>query len=208
VAETNNERVGKALALLSEGLAPFVDRECTKALGANWDIAIDVNGPISKTDAQFLLRSMLAQWQRVFRPILGFSGRSYVSELIDARNKWAHQDAFTSDDAYRALDTVERLLQAVSAGEQAAEAGRMKHDLQRRRYAEEARSVTRRQVVQPLEGMPSGNLRPWRDVVTPHRDVASGEYQQAEFAADLHQVWRGEAEASTGCRRSSSGARS
>ena len=70
----------------------------------------------------------------------------------------------------------------------------MKHDLQRRRYAEEARRVTRRQTAQPLEGMPSGNLKPWREVVTPHRDVASGEYQQAEFAADLHQVWRGEAE--------------
>ena len=54
--------------------------------------------------------------------------------------------------------------------------------------------MTRRQVAQPLEGMPSGNLQPWREVVTPHRDVASGEYQQAEFAADLHQVWRGDAE--------------
>ena len=70
----------------------------------------------------------------------------------------------------------------------------MKHDLQRRRYAEEARRVTRRQAAQPLEGMPSGNLKPWREVVTPHRDVASGQYQQAEFAADLHQVWRDEAE--------------
>ena len=82
--------------------------------------------------------------------------RNYVSELIDARNRWAHQETFTSDDAYRALDSAERLLQAISAGEQAAEVGRMKHDLQRRRYAEEARRVTRRQAAQPLEGMPSG----------------------------------------------------
>jgi len=156
VADTNNERVGKALSLLAQGLAPFVDRECAKALGPDWETAIDVNGPVSKTDSQFLLRSMLAEWQRVFRPILGYSGRSYVSELIDARNRWAHQDSFTSDDAYRTLDTVERLLHEVSAGEQAAEVGRMKHDLQRRRYAEEARRVTRRQGAQALEGMPSG----------------------------------------------------
>jgi predicted AAA+ superfamily ATPase len=33
-----------------------------------------------------------------------------------------------------------------------------------------------------------GNLTPWREVVTPHRDVAKGGYQQAEFAADLWQV--------------------
>ena len=35
-------------------------------------------------------------------------------------------------------------------------------------------------------------LKPWREVVTPHRDVASGRYQQAEFAADLWQVHLGE----------------
>ena len=36
------------------------------------------------------------------------------------------------------------------------------------------------------------NLKPWREVVTPHKDVASGRYQQAEFAADLWQVHLGE----------------
>ncbi len=35
-------------------------------------------------------------------------------------------------------------------------------------------------------------LKPWREIVTPHPDVASGRYQQAEFAADLGQVHRGE----------------
>ena len=35
-------------------------------------------------------------------------------------------------------------------------------------------------------------LKAWRDVVTPHQDVASGRYQQAEFAADLWQVFLGE----------------
>ena len=41
--------------------------------------------------------------------------RNYVRELIDARNRWAHQEPFSSDDAYRALDSAERLLQAISA---------------------------------------------------------------------------------------------
>ncbi|WP_314226947.1 hypothetical protein [Tepidimonas sp.] len=30
-----------------------------------------------------------------------------------------------------------------------------------------------------------GSLKPWREIVTPHADAASGRYQQAEFAADL-----------------------
>jgi uncharacterized protein len=194
VAETNNERVGKALGLVSQGLSPFVDRECGLAFGIDWVNAVPANGPASKTDVQFLLRTMTSTWRDVFERTLGRMERNYVSELIDVRNKWAHQDVFSSDDAYRALDSAERLLLAVNAGEQATEVARMKHDLQRRRYAEEARRVTRRQTAQPLEGMPSGNLKSWREVVTPHRDVASGQYQQAEFAADLHQVWRDEAE--------------
>jgi predicted AAA+ superfamily ATPase len=38
------------------------------------------------------------------------------------------------------------------------------------------------------------NSKPWRDVVTPHQDVARGRYRQAEFAADLAQVLSGRAE--------------
>ena len=140
----------------------------------DWENAVHGDGPTSKTDVQFLLRTMTSTWREVFERTLGRMERNYVSELIDARNRWAHQEPFSSDDAYRALDSAERLLQAISAGEQATEVGRMKHDLQRRRYAEEARRVTRRQAAQPLEGMPSGNLKPWREVVTPHRDVATG----------------------------------
>lgn len=38
------------------------------------------------------------------------------------------------------------------------------------------------------------DLKPWRDVVQPHPDVAQGRYQQAEFAADLAEVLRGTAD--------------
>jgi predicted AAA+ superfamily ATPase len=43
-----------------------------------------------------------------------------------------------------------------------------------------------------IEAAATGTLKPWREVVTPHADVASGRYQQAEFAADLWQVHLGE----------------
>ena len=35
-------------------------------------------------------------------------------------------------------------------------------------------------------------MKPWREVIVPHKDVRSGRYQQAEFAADLWQVHLGE----------------
>jgi len=37
-------------------------------------------------------------------------------------------------------------------------------------------------------------LKPWREIIVPHKDVAEGRYQQAEFAADLAQVLSGNAE--------------
>jgi predicted AAA+ superfamily ATPase len=40
----------------------------------------------------------------------------------------------------------------------------------------------------------ASKLRPWRDIIAPHPDVASGRYVQAEFAADLAQVLQGRAE--------------
>jgi Swt1-like HEPN len=50
-----------------------------------------------------------------FKKILGPSERSLVSELHDVRNRWAHQKAFSTDDAYRAIDSTSRLMSAVSA---------------------------------------------------------------------------------------------
>lgn len=200
MALTNHERVGKALVLLSQGLAPFVERECSAKYGEGWLTAVgdsDRHAPATKkvsgTDAQFLLKVVWDEWQAVFRTVLGQSERTYVSELREVRNRWAHQDAFSGDDAYRALDSVHRLLLAVSAADEAVEVDRMRQDLLRSRFAEQARQAQRKAAVAPVEGQPAGGLKPWREVVTPHPDVASGRYQQAEFAADLHQVWRGEA---------------
>ena len=34
----------------------------------------------------------------------------------------------------------------------------------------------------------SAGLRPWREVLAPHEDVATGNFQAAEFAADLYKV--------------------
>jgi Swt1-like HEPN/Protein of unknown function (DUF499) len=143
-------------------------------------------------DTQALLLVMWDQWNVVFRNVLGQSERTLVSELREVRNKWAHQEPFSTDDAYCALDSIQRLLTSVSAVDQATEVERQKQELLRIRFEEQARKEVRKAAVAPIEGQPVGGLRSWRDVITPHPDVASGRYQQAEFAADLGQVARGE----------------
>jgi hypothetical protein len=65
-------------------------------------------------------------------------------------------------------------------------------ELLRVRFDEQARNEKRKTAGTAIEGTGGGDLKPWREVVTPHADVASGRYQQAEFAADLWQVHLGE----------------
>ena len=130
-------------------------------------------------------------WNDCFRKILGPSDRSLVSELRDVRNKWAHQKSFTTDDVYRAVDSISRLLTAVAAPE-VEQAEQMKAEILRVKFDEQVRSQKRKESSIAIEGKPAAGLRAWRDIVTPHPDVASGRYQQAEFAADLWQVFLGE----------------
>ncbi len=201
MAVTNQERIGKALELLKAGLGPFVEREVQdkiKAGGVHMDlIRRFVDDPhladrsIEQWDVAALLKLMWETWNDVFRNVLGRAERSLVSEIRDHRNMWAHQDSFSSDDADRALDSITRLLTAVSAP-QADEVNRMKMELRRLIFDEQARSERRRGAATSVESQATGSLKPWREVVAPHRDVASGGYQQAEFAADLWQVHLGE----------------
>lgn len=199
MAQTNRDRVHRSLDLLQEGLGPFVEREMQARYGDDWASEAqqvlredqDWRGPGLQLDVQGLLLLMWFRWSEVFKCTLGHAERALVSELRGVRNRDAHQEVFSTDDAYRALDSVQRLLAAISAP-QAVEVDGMKQELLRTRYAERARQVTRRQTSAPIEGQPAGGLRPWREIITPHEDVASGRYQQAEFAADLNQVYRGE----------------
>jgi predicted AAA+ superfamily ATPase len=201
MAITNHERVGKALELLKTGLGPFVEREIKSAIDVGSLTLERVRGfvedpmlakkPIAEWDASALIKLMWETWNDVFRRTLGHSERSLVSEIRDWRNKWAHQETFSGDDAYRALDSVGRLLTAVSAT-QADDVEKVKMELLRVRFDEQARGEKRKSSSIAIESGVTGSLKPWREVVMPHEDVASGRYQQAEFAADLWQVHLGE----------------
>lgn len=202
MALSNHERVGKALDLVKDGLVPFVERELKAQHAQQWFEQVRAAvGPTQERlfrdetkppwDAASLLAVLWNQWNLVFRKTLGQAERTLVSELRDVRNRWAHQNPFSSDDAYRALDSSVRLLSAVSAP-QADEVEKMKQELLRVRFDEQVRSDKRKSAAPAVESAAGSGLKPWREVVTPHADVASGRYQQAEFAADLWQVHLGE----------------
>jgi predicted AAA+ superfamily ATPase len=200
MAITNRDRIAQALDLLKVGLAPFVEREVRAAIAKGKmpsGVRALAEDPMFKEkaivqwDASLLLKVMWDDWNEVFRTILGPAERGIVGEIRGYRNKWAHQEPFSGDDTDRALDSISRLLAAVSAP-QADDVNKMKMELRRLIFEEQVRGEKRKAGGSLIEPAAAGNLKPWREVVTPHADVASGRYQQAEFAADLWQVHLGE----------------
>lgn len=199
MAVSNHERVGRAIKLLAQGLYPFIEREMKAEYGDRWVVAAtpDVDEDhalrrdvktILKEDLVAQLKLMWNQWHNVFKKTLGYSERNLISELRNTRNTWAHGTTTTTEDAYRAIDSITRLLTAISAPE-VDELEKQRYELLRTRFEEQARKATRRAASVAIEGQPMSGLKPWREIATPHPDVASGQYQQAEFAADLWEVY-------------------
>ncbi|MFQ3648209.1 MAG: DUF499 domain-containing protein [Anaerolinea sp.] len=210
MAKSNRDRIGEVMDALKAGLGPFVLREYHNAYGGNFlnevvntlstsayrpSGLIDTQAALREVDVQGWLNLMQRRWDEVFKARLGRVERSYLNELIEARNKWAHQGTFTSDEAYRAADTAARLLSAVGAQDEAQLVQNIAQELLRLRF--EAEQKASKKATSPLGEVAtttSPGLRPWRLVVKPHPDVASGRYIQAEFAADLAQVVQGKAD--------------
>ena len=199
MALNNRDRVGRAFDLLSEGLKDVVDDAMTRAFqSSEWNEKWAAEGAqkhgssstkvLAKHDVQVQLRALTEQGYH-FKDRLSRAQQGFASELREARNRWAHSDSFSSEDTLRVLDTVERLLEAVDSSDSASDVRKMRLDLQRTVYEDQTRKQVKRSQTS-IE--PSAGLRPWREVIRPHDDVARGEFTASEFAADLHLVHTGE----------------
>ncbi|MDE0115147.1 MAG: DUF499 domain-containing protein [bacterium] len=195
----NTERIARALDLLRDGLRPKCEDTWRGFYGDGWLEA--VNGRLhtperspSVEDAAFLFKGMKATWQEVFGHGFPPAIRALVFEVADARNSWAHQQALSTDDTARALDSMERLLEAFGNLDERQQIRNLRRDLMRQMVEEESRAERRKTAAKPTEGHPTAGLTSWRDIITPHADVAQGNFEQAEFAADLFEVLSGNAE--------------
>ncbi|HEV7415705.1 MAG TPA: Swt1 family HEPN domain-containing protein, partial [Tianweitania sediminis] len=192
----------EGMELLPEALIPFVEKRLETSLTGHWQVEViqrvqglkpNSSGAVG-WDQQGLLKTMMAFWKDAFASVLGHPERSYVSELLDVRNKLSHNETFTYDDAERALDTMRRLMESISAGEVSDQLGKMRDTILRTKFTELQRNEERRKTQRhDISVETVAGLLPWREVVEPHQDVATGEFQQAEFAADLAKVHNGSA---------------
>ena len=213
----NNELVFKGFRHLLKAFAPYIcallkieygtDWWCVAVMGKLWDEQkrdLPEDGPeqmlVSSLDIQRCLILFDLHWSEVFRKRLSIDHRTWAKELVGVRNKLAHIGAqdFNDSDTWRALDTMSRLCEQIDP-EHTEE---IRSLLRESRYGSSAGSTT--VTVQTVQAAPSpvknkgmltaspSGLPCWRDVIEPHPDVAQGRYRNAEFAADLAQVSRGE----------------
>ncbi|MGH3635359.1 MAG: Swt1 family HEPN domain-containing protein, partial [Mycobacterium sp.] len=138
MATSNRDRVGNMFEIAAPVLDGFLQQTLKDNLpdGADWTLLVaakdkqkGVNGKkYSRTDPQVQLRMLTENIPHQLKPgwfpfdgLLSQVQKSYASELRGYRDDWAHDQPFNDDEAYRALDTAERLLAAVGAGDAAAD---------------------------------------------------------------------------------------
>lgn len=217
--DNNHTQVSQSFRILLGALTPYIARELGNEFGENWwtngviNVLRDdqkrdlpLSGEWAKlVDSLDIARSLLLfdlHWNLVFRKKLSIDHRTWAKELVGVRNRLAHLggEDFTDDDTWRALDTMSRLVEQIDS-ESAEE---IRGILRTLRYGSASGSTTVKETTYssvvsskqknigilsttPMSGLPS-----WRDIIEPHPDVAQGRYKNAEFAADLAQVARGE----------------
>ena len=207
MALSNRERIDRMFTILAPALDDFISAvigQADKSLGAEWTTLVQAkdakNGaPSSKKydpfDPQVQFRmltegNITAGYKPGWYPIskaIGRPGETFASELREVRNDWAHNKTFTDDDAYRALDTGERLLRLINASAEADQVRTIRLNLRRVTADKDDKRVLKAAVDSPE----STGLKPWRDVLRPHDDVATGNFHASEFAADLYKVATG-----------------
>ena len=166
MAISNRERIGKALDELRDGLLPFISRELREKVGNNW-LNQQPSNLNNLQDISVLLGLFMEYWNSIFKKILSHSDRAYISELKEARNKWAHAQTMSSDDVDRYLDTAIRLCRNINAIDQVDSIRGIREELQQQIFSERARHRTRYQP--SIESKFQPGLKPWREVITPHR---------------------------------------
>lgn len=199
MAKSNIDVVRIALQSLSDVLDPYIEQITAKHVpgGKDWTVLLaakDAERGIrgkdySRTDPQDQFRIItepISSLGYIFNDHLSRGEQGFVGELRNVRNNVAHFKPFSPDDAVRALDTIERVMRAIGAVREADAVRTSRLDILRGSFEQQTRKAVREAV--SLPGTPDAELPPWRDVLKPHPDVASGRYNNAEFAADLYSV--------------------
>jgi predicted AAA+ superfamily ATPase len=197
---TIRQRIDTALAELKNGLNPFVATQMEAVYRGDWvarakQSVRDGSFTIGRDrlpifDVSALCNILLDNWQSVFAGVLGKTEYQLVHRIRTLRNEFAHQREISADSAIGDFEAIIVLLNAVGAGSNAITVQRLKEETGRERYGTDPPiQLVEPETVRVIQESEKA-LVPWRDVVTPHADVRTRRFVNAEFAANLYDVWQ------------------
>ena len=193
-AHAAKRRIDAGLDALRVGLGPYVAKHMRDRHGNHWrHYASRARGDAAggELDVYALLKTLLDNWSELFR----FDdkirrARSFISLAMDARNAASHfTGSMDAREALRHLDAMRELLSAVGAKPQVAVLEKLYEE---QRAADGSPAAQEERASSLEEPPPPAALRPWREVCEPHPDVLEARFSDAEFAANLAHVDRGE----------------
>lgn len=220
VSRPNRIALDEALNIFRDTMRPFIVRHLRRVPGINTLDAVkrslppgkvthferrvlDTNGDVAACiDINDFPHLVQHHWRDAFAE--PFDHASTITPLLwliaDGRNQVAHPGTYDLEAEYvrTHLFHIADLLERINAPERAEGVTTIRDSL----------------TLTPVAALPDtlinttasdypGNtdrreandsLKPWREVIPPTRDVAEGSFQQAEFMADLQQVFDGRAE--------------
>ncbi len=114
---------------------------------------------------------------------------SWMEEIANTRNAWAHSHDIELDDALRALGNIIRILQTIQMDEIAEKVKTIRLDF----YPEKIKIVEKEMPSQPRKTdspivAAKGPLLPWFMNIRPHEDIERGNLDESVFAANLGDV--------------------
>jgi hypothetical protein len=113
----SNQRINQALLMLTKVLQPYVEKRVREFYRGNWqqNLSVAAGTDVTKPlDAYALLKTMIDNWQSVFRDALKPIVRNHVSLALSARNDVAHAGGTIADaDAISYMRSMQAVAEAI-----------------------------------------------------------------------------------------------
>ena len=135
--------VFEGLELLLDALIPFVEKRLQsgrrrRRRTPEQQIGAMLHDLDRRSDRRLaeLFRIMKRYWRDGFETVLGQTELLFVNELIDVCDKHVRNEAFSDNDADRALDSMRRMAKAVGASAAAEQLGAWRNEILRTEFAD------------------------------------------------------------------------
>ena len=183
----NQDALYQALNIYRDAMRPFILRNLKIVQGLSPEDRFQNEADIDIGNFPYLFREY---WHDVFKHRFDPDRdiRSAVGLITEARNNVSHPETGDIDPSYALsrLHEIGDILGQINAPDQKREVESIRDKLL-------TRAAPTVDTKPKLPRRKASDLKSWRDVIRPNTDVIEGSFRKSEFAADLQEVFEGNA---------------